>query len=33
MLYSLPFGAALLGPSLWLLFRVFKRARERRGAD
>lgn len=27
ILYSLPFGAALLGPSLWLLFRVFKTAR------
>ena len=27
MLATLPFGAALLGPSLWLLFRVFKQRR------
>ena len=27
LLWSLPFAALLLGPSLWLLFRVFKSAR------
>jgi cytochrome d ubiquinol oxidase subunit II len=33
LLTTLPFGAALLGPSLWFLLRVFKRAKERRETE